>query len=142
MIRTSSAVWQGTIREGKGSFKGGSGMLEGSYSFPSRFENGPGTNPEELLGAAHASCFSMALASRLGAAKVTPTRVATEARVTIEKKPEGFRITAIELVTEVEAPGLDEAGLQEHAAAAKEGCPLSVALGAVPITLTARLIGA
>jgi osmotically inducible protein OsmC len=141
MIRSASAVWQGSVREGKGSFKGGSGLLQGSYSFPSRFENGPGSNPEELLGAAHAACFSMALAAGLGAAGFTPTRVATEARVTIEKKPEGFRITGIELVTEVEAPGLDDAGLQQHAQVAKQGCPLSVALTSVPITLTARLIG-
>ncbi len=138
MIRFASALWRGTLKDGTGTFRGGSGLLEGAYSFPSRFENGPGTNPEELLGAAHASCFSMALSGGLGRAGFTPTSVATEAKVTIEKLPEGFRITGIELSTEVAAPGLDDAGLQKHAEDAKNGCPLSNALK-VPITMTARL---
>lgn len=142
MIRTASALWQGTLKDGKGAFRSGSGLLEGVYSFTSRFEEEPGTNPEELLGAAHSSCFSMALSGGLDRAGFTATTVATEAKVTIEKLPEGFRITGIALWTEVAAPGLDDANLQELAEAAKKGCPISVALQAVPITLTARLIEA
>lgn len=140
MIRTSKAEWKGTLKEGAGTMALGSGAFEGQYSFGSRFESGTGTNPEELIGAAHAGCFSMALSGVLGRAGITPTRVATEGRVHLEKVGEGFGITRIDLVTEAEVPGIDEATFKEHAETAKKNCPVSKALGAVEITLDARLV--
>ncbi|BBM72657.1 osmotically inducible protein OsmC [Rhodothermus marinus] len=117
------------------------GSFEGPYSFASRFEEGEGTNPEELIAAAHAGCFSMALANRLAQAGYTPERVQTEARVHLEMTNDGPRISKIELHTEVKAPGLDEQTFLEHAEAAKQGCPVSKALAAVPvIELHARLV--
>src|SRR6266436_8271852 len=104
--RTASAVWEGTLREGKGTVKLGSGAFEGAYSFASRFEEGKGTNPEELIGAAHAGCFSMALSAGLGRAGFTPKRIETSARVHLEKVGEAFRITRIELKTEAAVPGI------------------------------------
>src|SRR5512143_3852434 len=115
-IRSSSAEWKGTLKEGAGTMKIGSGVWEGQYTFSSRFESGPGTNPEELVGAAHAGCFSMFLAALLTDAGYTPTRIATTARVHLD---EGPRITLIELNTQAEVPGLTDADLQKHAEIAK-----------------------
>src|SRR5438105_14218492 len=106
--RTASAVWEGTLREGKGTVKLGSGAFEGQYSFASRFEEGQGTNPEELIAAAHAGCFSMALSGALGRAGHDPTRVSTTAKVHLEKGDAGFRIPRIDLVTEAVVPGLED----------------------------------
>ncbi|HEX2641927.1 MAG TPA: OsmC family protein [Thermoanaerobaculia bacterium] len=140
-VRKANAVWEGDLKGGQGKVALGSGAFEGRYSFGSRFEEAGGTNPEELLGAAHAGCFSMALAAGLGRAGHTPTRVATSAKVHLEKVGEGFKITRIELDNESTVPGLDDAAFQEQARKAKEGCPLSQALAATEITLNARLVG-
>ena len=140
MIRTSKAQWNGSLKDGKGTVSLGSGAYDGQYSFSSRFESGTGTNPEELVAAAHAGCFSMALSAGLGKAGITPTRISTEAKVNFEKVGDGFSITRIDLVTEGEVPGIDEATFLEHAENAKKGCPISRALGAVEITLTAKLV--
>ena len=140
-IRKANAVWEGSLKEGQGKVALGSGAFEGRYSFGSRFEEAGGTNPEELIGAAHAGCFSMALSAGLGRAGFTPTRVATSAKVHLEKVGEGFKITRIELDNESVVPGIDEAAFQEQARKAKEGCPVSQALGGVEITLNARLAG-
>jgi osmotically inducible protein OsmC len=118
----------------------GSGAYEGKYSFPSRFESGQGTNPEELIAAAHAGCYSMALSATLGKAGFNPTRVATTAKVHLEKVGDGFSITKIEIVTEAQIPGIDNATFQTNAEAAKKGCPVSKALAATEITLQARLV--
>ena len=139
-VRKANAVWEGTLKEGQGTMRLGSGAFEGRYSFGSRFEEAGGTNPEELIGAAHAGCFSMAFAAGLGRAGFAPKRVATSAKVHIEKVGEGFKITRIELDNESEVPGIDEAAFQEAARKAKEGCPVSQALGGVEITLNARLV--
>jgi lipoyl-dependent peroxiredoxin len=140
-VRKGEAVWEGNLREGHGTVKLGSGAYEGRYSFGSRFEEAGGTNPEELIAAAHAGCFSMALSAGLGRSGFTPKRVATSAKVHLEKVGEGFKITRIELDNESVVPGLDEAAFQEHAKKAKEGCPVSQALASVEITLNARLAG-
>jgi osmotically inducible protein OsmC len=137
--RTASAVWEGDLKSGKGRVKLGSGAYEGAYSFVSRFESGAGTNPEELIGAAHAGCFSMALSAGLGKAGITPKRIQTEARVHLEKQGEGFAITRIDLVTVGDVPGTDEKTFREHAEAAKKGCPVSKALAGAEITLDAKL---
>jgi osmotically inducible protein OsmC len=133
--RTSSAQWQGSIREGAGTMRLGSGAYEGAYSYVSRFESGPGTNPEELIAAAHAGCFSMALSSELSKAGFTPTSIRTDAAVHLNP-PAG--ITKIELSTVGEVPGLDEAEFVKYAETAKANCPVSKALAAVEITLTAK----
>lgn len=138
--RTASAVWEGTLREGKGRVKLGSGAFEGQYSFGSRFEEGTGTNPEELIGAAHAGCFSMALAAGLTKAGNTPTRISTNANVSLEKVREGFKITSIELTTEGAVPGIDEATFLEFAETAKKNCPVSQALAGTEIKLNAKLV--
>jgi osmotically inducible protein OsmC len=138
-IRTSEAEWRGNLREGQGRMKLGSGAFEGEYSFPSRFESGQGTNPEELIGAAHAGCFSMALAAALTKAGHPPTRVHTVARVHLDKVDQGFAITTIDLETDAEVPGVDEAAFQREAQDAKQNCPVSKALQGVTINLTARL---
>jgi len=138
--RTAEAVWEGNLREGKGKVKLGSGAYEGAYSFRSRFEQGPGTNPEELIGAAHAGCFSMALSAGLTKAGFTARRIHTTAQVHLEQVGEGFKITRIELDTEAEVPKLDNKAFIEHAEAAKKNCPVSVALAGVNISLKARLI--
>ena len=140
-IRSASAVWEGSLKEGKGKVKLGSGAYEGQYSFASRFEEGKGTNPEELIGAAHAGCFSMALSAGLGRSGFTPKRIQTTAKVHLEKVGEAFRITRIDLATEAEVPKIDTTMFQEHAEAAKKGCPVSAALAGVDISLNARLIG-
>ena len=139
MIRTSKAQWNGSLKDGKGTVSLGSGAYDGQYSFSSRFESGTGTNPEELVAAAHAGCFSMALSAGLGKAGITPNRISTEAKVNFEKVGDGFSITRIDLVTEGDVPGIDEATFVKHAEDAKKGCPISRALGAVEITLNAKL---
>ena len=140
-VRKADAVWEGDIRGGNGKVSLGSGAFEGRYSFGSRFEEGAGTNPEELIGAAHAGCFSMALSGGLGRGGHTPKRISTTARVHIEKVGEGFSITRIELDTQAEVPGIDDATFQEFANKAKEGCPVSRALAGTQITLNAKLVG-
>ncbi len=140
-VRHSNAEWKGTLKEGSGTMKIGAGVWEGSYSFPSRFEDGSGTNPEELIAAAHAGCFSMALSAGLGKGGHNPVRVATTAKVHLSPVEGGFGITKIELVTEAEVPGIDDATFQEFAENAKKGCPVSRALAAVPeITVNAKLV--
>ncbi|MGE5525210.1 MAG: OsmC family protein [Rhodospirillaceae bacterium] len=141
VTRSSEAEWRGNLRDGEGRMKLGSGAFEGSYSYPSRFESGQGTNPEELIGAAHAGCFSMALAAGLTQAGYAPTRVHTAARVHLDKVSQGFAITAIDLDTQAEVPGIDDAAFQREAQNAKQNCPVSKALQAVTINLTARLVG-
>jgi osmotically inducible protein OsmC len=139
--RQSEAKWTGDLKAGKGTMKLGSGAYEGAYSFQSRMENGTGTNPEELIAAAHAGCFSMALSAKLSGAGHVPKSVHTTAKVSFEPVPGGFAITKIDLNTEGEVPGLDSAGFQKFAEEAKKGCPVSKALAAVPqITLTAKLL--
>src|SRR5215467_6829290 len=137
--RTSSALWEGTLRDGAGTMKVGAGAYEGPFSFASRFESGTGTNPEELIAAAHAGCFSMALSNMLSQAGHPPTSVATTATVHLDRVGEGFGITRIDLDTVGVVPGMDEAEFEKHAQAAKAGCPVSKALAAVEIALTARL---
>jgi len=141
-VRSATAEWRGTFREGQGTMRMQSGAYEGPYSFASRFEEGQGTNPEELIAAAHAGCFSMALSAGLSRAGLQPERIATTAKVRIEKVGEGFSITRIELATEANVPGLDEAGFREHAENAKKNCPVSRALAGAEIQLTeAKLVG-
>ena len=137
--RTGSAVWEGTLREGKGTLQLGSGAYEGQYSFASRFENGTGTNPEELIGAAEAACFSMALSVGLEKTGYPPKRIRSTARVKLEKVGEAFRITTIELDTEADVPGIEDAKFQEIAEQTKKNCPVSVALSGTQISLKARL---
>jgi len=139
-VRSAEAEWKGNLREGQGTVKLGSGAYEGRYSFASRFESGTGTNPEELIGAAHAGCFSMALSAGLGRAGFTPTRIHTTAKVHLEKVGEGFGITRIELETEAQIPGIDAKTFQEHAEGAKKNCPVSKALAGAEITLQAKLV--
>jgi len=136
-IRSATAVWNGTLREGSGSMKVGSGAFEGAYSFGTRFEEAPGTNPEELIGAAHAGCYSMFLSALLTKAGTPPTSVSTTAKVYLEAGP---TIAKIELTTEAQVPGIDDAAFQEQAAAAKANCPVSKALASVEIVLNARLV--
>lgn len=142
VMRSSKAEWQGNLREGKGTVELGSGAFKGSYSFPSRFEDGTGTNPEELIAAAHAGCYSMALSAGLSKAGFNPTRVNTVAKVHLEKVGEGFEITTIELETEAEIPGINEAQFNEQAEAAKKGCPVSKVLTGAQIKLNAKLLQA
>jgi osmotically inducible protein OsmC len=140
--RKASARWEGSLTEGNGTMRLATGAYEGPYSFQSRFEEGEGTNPEELIAAAHAGCFSMALSGELGRAGHTADSVETEATVHIEKVGEGFGITRIELRTRARVPGVDDADFQKSAQAAKEGCPVSQALRAVDsIELEAELVG-
>jgi len=138
-VRNAEAVWKGTLKEGAGTMKLGSGSYEGPFSYESRFEDGKGTNPEELIGAAHAGCFSMFLGSLITKAGFTPTRIHTTASVHLGAGP---AISKIELNTEAEVPGMDDKAFQEKAAEAKAGCPVSKALSAVSdIQLTAKLVG-
>lgn len=139
-VRHANAVWEGTLKEGLGVLQFGGGAFTGSYSFGSRFEEGEGTNPEELLAAAHAGCFSMALSSNIGKAGFQPEEVRTTASVHLEKLESGWSVTRIKLDTQVKAPGIGEAEFQEQAKAAKENCPISRVLGDVEIQLEARLI--
>lgn len=136
VIRESFAIWKGSLIEGEGSMRLGSGAFEGAYSRASRFEDGPGTNPEELVGAAHAGCFSMYFSSLLSKAGHVPTRIDTTARVHLGDGP---KITLIEIATVGEVPGIDAKTFNELAKQAKKECPVSQALAAVEIRLTARL---
>jgi osmotically inducible protein OsmC len=138
-VRSAIAVWEGNLKHGKGKMKLGSGAYEGSYSFASRFEQGPGTNPEELIGAAHAGCFSMALSMMLEQAGYIAEHIHTTARVHIDKTGEGFKITSIELETEGKVPGIDDKTFMDKAEAAKKGCPVSMALAGPEIKLRAKL---
>ena len=138
--RTAEAEWKGSVTEGAGTMKLGSVAFEGKYSFKSRFEDGVGTNPEELIGAAHAGCFSMALSAQLGRAGFTPTRIHTTAKVHLTKSEGGFSINQIDLDTEAEVPGISPEVFQEQAEGAKKGCPVSKALAGVDIKLNAKLV--
>jgi osmotically inducible protein OsmC len=136
--RKAQAVWQGSLKDGQGTMK--FGTFEGAFTYASRFEEGTGTNPEELIGAAHAGCFSMSLSSNLGKAGFTPQRIQTQATVYLERVDGKNRITRIHLDCEAQVPGIDNEAFQSIAEAAKSGCPVSAALSAVEITLTARLL--
>jgi osmotically inducible protein OsmC len=139
--RKANAVWEGTLTEGRGTMRMASGAYEGPYSFQSRFEEGDGTNPEELIAAAHAGCFSMALSAELGRAGHDPQSVETEATVHLDKDDAGFTITRIELSSRARVPGISEDEFQQVADGAKQGCPVSRALGAVgSIELNAQLV--
>ena len=139
--RTAEAEWQDSLSKGTGTMRFGSGVFEGRYSFGSRFGDEKGTNPEELIAAAHAGCFSMALAYGLERAGFTARRIQTKAMVHIEKSGEGFAIPRIELDTVAEVPGIDAVRFQQEAEAAKRDCPVSRALAGPNITLSARLAG-
>lgn len=138
--RTAEAEWHGGLKDGKGVVKLGSGAFQGAYSFGTRFGSEKGTNPEELLGAAHAGCFSMAFALILGQAGFTPRRIHTTAKVDIEQQAGGFRITRVQLDTEAAVPGIGPDKFREQAEAAKRDCPVSRALAGTQITLTTRLV--
>ena len=139
-VRKAFATWEGNLKQGKGKMALGSGAFEVPFSFGTRFEEAKGTNPEELLGAAHAGCFSMALSHGLAEAGFTPTRVETAARVHLEKDSSGFHISTIELACEAEVPGIDEKKFQELAEGTKKTCPVSRALTGPEIKLQARLV--
>ncbi len=139
MKRTASAVWTGGLKDGRGAISTASGVLKDTqYSFSTRFENGVGTNPEELIAAAHAGCFSMALSGQLGNAGMTPEKIATTATVTLEKTDAGFTITAVHLDVAARIPGADAKAFETAAGNAKSGCPVSRVLNAT-ITMSARL---
>ncbi|MFV3290585.1 OsmC family protein [Pseudomonas sp. NY11955] len=141
MKKTASAIWQGGLKDGNGLLSTESGALkQNPYGFNTRFEGSPGTNPEELIGAAHAGCFSMALSMMLGEAGLTADRIDTAAEVTLDKQADGFAITAVHLVLRAKVPGANEAQFLEIANKAKEGCPVSKVLNA-KISLDAALVG-
>jgi osmotically inducible protein OsmC len=137
-VRHATAEWSGNLRDGDGTMALGSGAFEGAYSFASRFEDGAGTNPEELIGAAHAGCFSMALANELAEAGYTPERVDTEAAVNLDA--DSLEINHIDLTLEATIPDIDPETFQEFAEGAKENCPVSKALAGVEISLSATLV--
>jgi osmotically inducible protein OsmC len=139
-VRSAEAEWHGSLIEGKGNIALGSGAFDGPYDWRSRSADGPNTNPEELIGAAHAGCFSMALSAQLTQAGTPPTRIHTSAKVHLDKVENGFAITQIELVTEAEVPGIDAAAFEAQAQAAKVGCPVSKALAGTQIHLKATLL--
>lgn len=139
-IRSADAVWEGPLQGGKGTMSFGSGAFEGQYSFSSRFEEGTGTNPEELIAAAEAGCFSMALSGALGRNETPPTRISTTAKVHLDKAEVGFQIPLIELVTEAEVPGIDAADFARIANDVKASCPVSKVLAGAEITLDAKLV--
>lgn len=138
-VRKANARWQGDLKSGKGHMAFGSGAWEGQYSFSSRFESGTGSNPEELIAAAHAGCFSMALSNILAEAGHTPERVETQAKVHLEMGDDGPSIPRIELTTEAVVPGISEDEFHKHADAAKKGCPVSKLLASAEISLNATL---
>ena len=138
--RNAQAIWEGTLKEGHGSMKLGSGAFEGQYSFASRFEEGSGTNPEELIGAAHAGCFSMALSADLERAGYPANRIHTKSKVHLGRVEEKMRINLIELHTDAEVPGIGESEFLRIANGTKDNCPVSVALSAVEIKLEAHLL--
>jgi osmotically inducible protein OsmC len=139
-LRKADAEWRGGLKDGAGTMKLGSGAFEGDYSFRSRFEEGSGTNPEELIAAAHAGCFSMALSFGLEKAGHKAKRVHTTAKVKLEPQGGGFAITEIALATEAEVPGIERARFEQEAEAAKQNCPVSKALAGTRITLKATLL--
>lgn len=139
-VRKANAVWKGTLGKGSGTMSLGSGSFSGAYSFSSRFENGKGSNPEELLGAAFAGCFSMALSMMLEQAGFPPDTIRTEASVTIDKVGEGFSITTVNLNTEGIVPGCSADVFLREANAAKSGCPVARALTGATVSLNARLV--
>lgn len=139
-VRNASAIWRGNLRNGKGAMKLGSGTFEGNYSFASRFEDGKGTNPEELIGAAHAGCFSMALSNILAENGFEPKEIKTSAKVKIEKVGDGFKITSIQLETEGQVAKISRDKFVQYAEDAKNNCPVSQALKGVDITLKANLV--
>jgi osmotically inducible protein OsmC len=137
---SASAAWEGVLRSGRGHFKAGSGAFEGDYSFATRFENARGTNPEELIAAAHAACLSMALSGVLEKDGTPATRISTTAACSVEKVGDGFKITRMRLEVRGKVPGVDQAKFAQAAEAAKKGCPVSMALeGNVRLELDARL---
>jgi osmotically inducible protein OsmC len=137
---SASAVWEGVLRSGRGHFKAGSGAFEGDYSFATRFEGARGTNPEELIAAAHAACLSMALSAGLEKSGTPATRISTKASCTVEKVGDGFKITKMRLEVRGKVPGVDQGGFAKAAEAAKKGCPVSTALqGNVQMELDAKL---
>jgi len=141
MQRKASAIWKGGLKDGKGSVSSASGALNNTpYSFTTRFENTPGTNPEELIAAAHAGCFSMALSAQLGGANLTPSSIETTATLTMEKLEAGWTITAVHLDVVGHVPHADQAAFQKAAENAKSGCPVSKVLNA-KITMSAKLEG-
>ena len=141
MVRKASAVWKGSLKEGKGTISSESGVLSSTpYSFSTRFENAKGTNPEELIAAAHAGCFTMALSAQLGTAGITPESLETTASLTLDKLDAGWSITKIHLDVAARIPGVDKAAFDKAAENAKAGCPVSRLLKA-EITMTARLVG-
>ncbi len=140
ITRKSEAEWKGGLKDGAGQLKFGSGAFEGPYNFSSRFEGGAATNPEELLAAAHAGCFSMAFSLFLGMENFTATRIHTTAAVELEQVNGGYEITLVQLTVEASIPDISEAQFQELAKQAKENCPISKALGAVAIHMTAKLV--
>lgn len=135
----AQAKWEGTLKQGKGVMKLGSGAFEGAYSFATRFEGAAGTTPEEMIGAAHAGCFSMALAMLLEKAGYEPRQIQTQAEVTLDQVDDGFKITGIELHTKAEVPGMDADAFEQQAQAAKKGCPVSQALAGTRIELKTEL---
>jgi osmotically inducible protein OsmC len=139
-VRTAEAEWRGTLAKGEGDMKLGSGAFSGRYSFGSRFENASGTNPEELIAAAEAGCFSMALAARLERAGFPAKRVRTTARTHLDKSSDGFRITRIELDTEAEVPGIEDERFRDQAEATRRDCPVSRVLAGADIVVNARLV--
>ena len=139
-IRTAEATWEGSSKDGKDKMSLGSGAFEGAFSHSSRFEDGKGTNPEELIGAAHAGCYSMALSSELGKIGLTPQLIHTRAQVTLGKTGDKDRVTLIYLETEARVPGITPERFHEIAEATRTSCPVSAALASVPITLDAKLI--
>lgn len=140
-VRRANAEWKGTLKEGSGQLESESGAVTGAYSFGSRFEEDTGTNPEELIGAAHAGCFAMALSGALAKAGHAPESIRVEASVHLDKKEEGgFRISRIHLDCEARVPGIDDASFQEQVQGAKVGCPVSQALKALAIEVDARLV--
>lgn len=141
-VRSAEAEWKGDLKSGAGTVKTGSGSFSGAYSFPSRFESGPGTNPEELIAAAHAACYSMALSHGLASSGFPPASVKTTARVTLDKVEGGFAITTIELDCTAQVPRIDEKTFLAKAEDAKKGCPISKALAGPQIRLAARLAAA
>jgi len=139
MQRKASAVWKGGLKDGKGTITAPSGVLkETQYSFSTRFENGQGTNPEELIAAAHAGCFSMALSAQLGGANLTPESISTTVTLSLDKLDAGWAITASHIDVVGKVPGADAATFQKYAEAAEKGCPVSKVLNA-KITMTAKL---
>jgi osmotically inducible protein OsmC len=141
MIRKASAVWKGSLKEGKGTISSDSGVLSSTpYSFSTRFENAKGTNPEELIAAAHAGCFTMALSAQLGNAGITPESLETTASLSLDKLDAGWTVTKVHLDVTARIPGVDQAAFDKAAEAAKAGCPISRLLKA-EITMTARLVG-